>query len=217
MERNFFILLFIAKKNGLEEEFVSSTTKIALETGLSQQSVSRKLRELKEQGLIETHSSTQGVRARITPSGKKLLLEQHSELKELFSKNTSKKLFGKVQSGLGEGKYYLSFKQYSLQIKEKLGFEPFIGTLNLSVSEPEILSFKKNLEETCVEGFKTKERSFGGLKAFKVKINSKIDGAIIFPDRSNLPPGTAEVIAPVGLRKKFGLKDGDKIFLEAMK
>ena len=49
----------------------------------------------------------------------------------------------------------------------------------------------------------------------KVKINGKILGAVIFPDRTNLPPDTAEVIAPINLRKKFELKDGDKIALEA--
>ena len=214
-EKNFFLLLLIAKHGGVEGEFVSSTSKIANATGLSQQSVSRKLRELAKQQFIALQASPAGVSAKLLEKGKKALLEKYSDLSEIFSKTKAKKIFGTVQSGLGEGKYYLSFKQYVYQLKEKLGFEPFLGTLNFSVDEAELSSFKKALKEIYINGFATKERSFGGLLAMKVKINGKILGAVIFPDRTNLPPDTAEVIAPINLRKKFELKDGDKIALEA--
>lgn len=217
MEKNFFLLLHIAKNNGLGGEFVSSTSKIAKEFGISQQSASRKLRSLAKLELISLQSSTSGVRAKVLEKGKKILLEHFAELSGLFSKSKTKKLFGAVQSGLGEGRYYLSFKQYSQQIIEKLGFDPFIGTLNLQVSEPELVSFKNGLEEIYINGFSTKERSFGGLRAFRVSVNGKVDGALVFPDRTNLPPNIAEVIAPIGLRKKFGLKDGNKVFVEAIK
>ncbi len=150
--------------------------------------------------------------------GKTILLNSLSQLQEIFSTDKKpKKLFGSVQSGLGEGKYYLSFKQYSDQIKEKLGFYPFAGTLNLKVNEADLNPFKKSLHETYIEGFSTPQRNFGGLKAFKLKINGNIDGALVHPDRSNLPATTAELIAPIWLRKKFNLKDGDKVFVEALK
>jgi len=216
-EKNFFLLLFVAKNNGLKGEFISSTSKIAQVLEISQQSVSRKLRLLSKMGFISLQTSPEGVSAKVLEKGKMVLLEQYSELSNIFSKAKTKKLVGIVQSGLGEGKYYLSFKQYSNQIKEKLGFEAFVGTLNLDVQEAELLQFKMNLEEIYIDGFSTKERSFGGLKVFKTKINSKVNGAMIFPDRSSHPSNTAEIIAPINLRKKFGLKDGDKIFVEALK
>lgn len=214
-EKNFFLLLMIAKGGGVEGEFVSSTSKIARTSGLSQQSVSRKMRELAKKGFISLESSPLGVKAKILEQGKKVLLEHHAELLSVFSKQKTKKLTGAVQSGLGEGKYYLSFKQYTNQIKEKFGFESFAGTLNLLVDEAELVAFKKNLEEIYLNGFVTKERGFGGLKAIKIKVNGKINAALVFPDRTNLPPNIAEIVAPTYLRKKFDLKDGDKVTIEA--
>jgi riboflavin kinase len=216
-EKNFFLLLHVAQKGGLFGEFRSSTSAIARETGFSQQSVSRKLRELAAMKLITVSSSPFGVHAKITAEGKRVLLEKHRQLNELFSPAQKKKMSGMVQSGLGEGKYYLSFKQYSDQVKEKLGFSPFIGTLNIKADEHELENFRANLAEIYLDGFNTAERSFGGLKAYSVKINSKVNGAMIFPDRSHLPGDTAEIIAPLQLRKKFSLKDGDKIIIEAKK
>src|SRR3989344_677273 len=100
-EKNFFLLLLVAKHGGLEGEFVSSTSKIARETGLSQQSVSRNLRWLFTSGYISLQASPLGIKAKILERGKKFLLEKHSDLSEVFSKTKSKKISGKVQSGLG--------------------------------------------------------------------------------------------------------------------
>ena len=45
------------------------------------------------------------------------------------------KVVGEVSSGLGEGRYYISRKSYIIQFQEKLGFIPFLGTLNIRVSQ----------------------------------------------------------------------------------
>jgi CTP-dependent riboflavin kinase len=43
-------------------------------------------------------------------------------------------LEGTVFTGLGEGAYYISKETYLKQLTEKLGFEPYLGTLNLKLS-----------------------------------------------------------------------------------
>ena len=202
------MLLFVSKRGALFGKIVSSTSMMATELGISQQSVSRKLRKLSQNGLIELSSSTYGVTVSVTPRGKKILESHLLELQTMFAGQKQKSLKGIVESGLGEGKYYLSFPQYKKQIIEKLGFEPYPGTLNLRVSEAELEFFRTHQADEIIAGFATKERTFGGLRAIPVKISGKHSGALIFPDRSAHPRTIAEVIAPFYLRKKLGISDG---------
>ena len=52
-QTDFFLLLLIAKKAGLNNQFHSSTSEIAKQSNLSQQSVSRKLILLEKNGLLK--------------------------------------------------------------------------------------------------------------------------------------------------------------------
>jgi len=213
-ESDFFILLHIAKATGLYGELETSTSRLALELGISQQSVSRKLRELESTGFIERTISPRGVAVALTGRGKKEVEILFNELKSLFTgKKKQKKLLGIVSSGLGEGAYYISQKNYISQFKKKLGFRPFIGTLNLLAEPTEILNFLSGEKPLEIAGFKTIEREFGSLQCFKVKINGKVAGAIVVPERTAHEKDLVEVIAPINLRKKFNLRDGKKIEL----
>ncbi|MFH1234022.1 MAG: DUF120 domain-containing protein, partial [Candidatus Diapherotrites archaeon] len=136
-------------------------------------------------------------------------------LQRIFSSGEKEKAFeGTVASGLGEGAYYLSQKNYSSQLRKLLGFAPFIGTLNLKVDLPRLENFLSGAKKIHVNGFKTDERSFGALKCFPVRINKKVEGAIIMPERTTHPKEIIELIAPLHLRKKFGLRDGERVSLE---
>jgi riboflavin kinase len=55
-----------------------------------------------------------------------------------------------------------------------------------------------------VEGFKK------GLCLSKVSING-VNCAIIIPEVPDYPEDMLEIIAPINLRKKLGLKDGDTV------
>jgi CTP-dependent riboflavin kinase len=50
-------------------------------------------------------------------------------------------------------------------------------------------------------------------KCWKVSINDKIDGAIVFPLVDGYPPVQVEVIAAVAVRDAFGIEDGDTVTL----
>ena len=52
-------------------------------------------------------------------------------------------LEGEVISGLYEGAYYISKNGYRTQIIEKLGFDPYPGTLNLKLKDEEIEQRKR--------------------------------------------------------------------------
>ena len=73
---------------------------------------------------------------KITTSGAKHLDNMFLTLKRVFELKSSETVFeGVLFSGLGEGAYYISQPGYEKQFEEKLGFEPYAGTLNLRVRE----------------------------------------------------------------------------------
>ena len=53
------------------------------------------------------------------------------------TKNKRVVLTGRVKSGLGEGRYYMSQKGYRAQFAKRLGIDPYPGTLNLRLSRAE--------------------------------------------------------------------------------
>ncbi len=119
------------------------------------------------------------------------------------------KIHGKVAAGLGEGQYYISVEGYKNQFIQKLGFEPYPGTLNLKLAEP--LPFARAFRDSIrIEGFRDENRTFGECRCYPVKINS-VRGAIIRPERSSYPANLVEVIAPVNLRETLCLSDGDEV------
>ena len=131
------------------------------------------------------------------------------------------KIKGEVFSGFGEGGYYISLEAYKKQFKEKLNLDPYLGTLNIKLSSLSDLRKKNILENSAfpkikISGFKEGKRTFGDVDAIKVKINNKIDGAILFIQRTHHSSPILEIISKEYLREKLDLKDGDEIELEIL-
>jgi riboflavin kinase len=121
-------------------------------------------------------------------------------------------LRGKVFTGEGGGTKFLSLPWVRKQIKEKLGFEPFLGTLNLRLTQ-ESIKAKKALTETGKAIMIVPVKGFCCGLCYKARIMDKIDGAIIVPQVPNYPEDFLEVIASVSLRKALKLREGDEVQL----
>ena len=207
------MLLEVLKQAGLQGTARSSTTRLARVLHCSQQTVSRQLRELEARSLLLRRASPLGVELSLSPQGQRLLQGVYTELcQSLQASGNPCTLSGTVETGLMEGAYYLSLPPYQRQLSEKLGFPPFKGTLNLHVNETDLHAFLAQAKPLHVEGFQSEERSFGGLKAYRVLVNGKIPAALIHPDRTT-HKNVAEVIAEKKLRDQLGLKDGDRVSL----
>ena len=206
------ILLTIAKNEGR----IISTNKLSNITGISQQSISRKIRDMEREGLIERKIFNNGQILMLTENGRKLLMSIYRELDSLLGKvNEIFSFSGVVVSGSGEGKYYIGLKKYFTQFEKKLAFKPYKGTLNLMI-EPYVRIRIAQKKPIHIDGFKMKGRTFGGISCFLCRINKKIKGAVIIPERTHHPEEIIEIISPYNLRKKLSLKDGDKINVEVI-
>jgi riboflavin kinase len=118
------------------------------------------------------------------------------------------KFNGILFTGEGEGKKYLALPWVNQQLKKNLGYEPFLGTLNLKLTA-ESVKHKKDLVKTKSIAVYPAEGYCVGL-LFKAAINF-LDCAVIIPQIQDYPENVLEVIAQVNLREKLGLKDGDAI------
>lgn len=119
---------------------------------------------------------------------------------------------GIVISGLGEGAYFMSMSHYKKEIKEKLGFDAYPGTLNIKIDK-EQKSKLKIINPIKLIGFKENNKTFGGASCYKAEIRN-VTGAIIIPDMNKHKDGIIEFIAPVNVKSDLNIKDGDEVKIQ---
>ncbi|MDO8553433.1 MAG: DUF120 domain-containing protein [Candidatus Micrarchaeota archaeon] len=206
------LLLLLLKKGGNIRSVTISTTEIGNALNMSQQNASRLMIELEQEGAISRDK--RGIM--ITKSGMEEILAVYGTMKQsLEGKKMTIK--GTIALGLGEGGYYISLEGYKKQFREKLGFEPFPGTLNLKLDkeQEEKRLMLREMDPIIIEGWKTEDRSFGDLFAYKCKIDG-VEGAIVIPVRTHHGTEVLELVSPVNIKKKLGKKDGDLIKIEIL-
>lgn len=219
--RHIFILLKLAEMGAHRRTAKISTEYLAGKLGASQQTASRYLIELDKNGWIKRAVTPEGCLIKITDAGIKELKKLYSNLRFLMEAAypPSITLEGVVFTGLGEGAYYISKERYTKQFIEKLGFEPYPGTLNLKLTTDYDVKTRSELEAYPaieIEGFRNEDRTFGSVKCYPVTIENRVKGALILALRSHYDTSVIEIIAPVFLRKHLNLKDGHKVKVEVL-
>jgi riboflavin kinase, archaea type len=115
---------------------------------------------------------------------------------------------GTVFSGKGEGKKFLDLFWVKQQIKEKLGFTPFAGTLNIRLTKDS--ANKKGVLEKAPGIEVEPQAGYCPGEVFRACI-ADLDCAIVIPKVPNYPSDVLEIIAPIYLRGKLKLMDGSKV------
>jgi riboflavin kinase len=181
--------------------------------GLSQQAASRRLVELEKHGMIDRRHTGRGLSVKLTDRGLDAVQSFYGSLKSVIEGQSAEFAFrGRVFTGYGEGRYYVSLHGYARQFLNKLGFEPFPGTLNLRLSSPaqieqrRQLQFLKGIE---IQGFDDGSRTYGPVKCFRAEFEGKYPAAVLGIERTHYDDSVIEVIAQLNLRKSLGLRDGD--------
>lgn len=122
------------------------------------------------------------------------------------------KVNGEVTTGLGKAAFFLSQDFYVNNFIKNCGFKPFPGTLNVIVPD-EYLSHINEVKDNCENIIKPDE-GFGAVKYIKAILNDEVDGAIVFPAKTEHTENYLEFIAQDKLRDKLNLKDGDIVSIE---
>jgi riboflavin kinase len=104
---------------------------------------------------------------------------------------------GKVIRGNKEGKQFVSLPWVRKQMNMKLGFDPYLGTLNLLL-----------LDEA--NNYESKIGYYEG-KCFEAIIMEEIKAVVVLPLIPDYPVNLLELISPVNLRKTLRINDGDII------
>jgi len=210
MERKYvYDLLILARLGCYHKPTLISTTLLAKELKTTQQNSSQRLIKLEEEGYITRRHLKKGQEIFLTRKGRDLVYETYIMLKHIIEGKKEIIAKGFVFTGIKEGAYYVSLKGYSDQFKEKLGYEPFPGTLNIKLIEPKNRGFLRNLEGIFISGFSDEKRTYGWVKCFPAIINNKLDCAVILLERTIHPRNVIEVISKHHLRKELNLRDGD--------
>ncbi|HUU78874.1 MAG TPA: DUF120 domain-containing protein [candidate division Zixibacteria bacterium] len=183
--------------------------------GVSQQTAARYLVELEKNHLIERTRTSRGQAVQITKLGKELLENLSIMItKALYSQKRSTVIYGEIESGLGEGAWYISQDEYTKQFEETLGFVPYPGTLNLrilNVDDLKKIAQIRQSEPYIIHGFIKKGRNFGDVMCYKCRYEDGTVGAIIIPSRTHHNKDILEAIAPICLRESLSNKDSHQI------
>jgi len=195
-----------------------TTVELAKRLGRSQQSASKHLEILEGEGLIERYRRGRSTEVKLTAKGVNELVGLYLVLRSMLEEPPESYVFtGKVFSGMGEGRYYMSLDGYRRQFSERLGFEPYPGTLNVRLESP---SQSMQLRELSmrggirVRGFTDGVRTYGGVTCYRALVED-VAGAIVVAERTHYDYTVLEVIAPVNLREAIGLRDGDRVSVRA--
>lgn len=219
--RNLFTLIKLAEMGALKRTAKISTDYLAEKMEISQQTASRYLIDLEKKGWINRTTTPEGSLIRIQEAGIVELQKLDSSLRILLEAAYPPSVImeGIVFTGLGEGAYYISKEHYRQQFVEKLGFDPYPGTLNLKLSTDYDLKTRAELEAYPaieIQGFRNEDRTFGTVKSYPARIGNKVKGALIFALRSHYDRSVLEIVSPVNLRKHLNLKDGQKLKVEVL-
>lgn len=210
------LLLCGAKNNYVE----LTTTEIAKKIKRSQQLASKELLDLEFFGYISRNKKSKKYTIKVTEKGYQQVYDLFLFLKTAIESFKYIIDFeGHIITGMGEGAYYMSLNGYKQQFKEKLGYEPYPGTLNIKLNSMLYVEAKKEMlkyPSIDIEGFSDQSRTYGWVKCYPAYINDSvnINSSILILERTHYDDSIIEIIAPFSIKEQFSLKDGDYIRLK---
>lgn len=126
------------------------------------------------------------------------------------------KIRGRLTSGIGKGQEFTHIDWARRQFIDKLGIDPFPGTVNLTVDGPESMSVWDRIRST--PGVRIDNPNNGpndcNARCYLVSIEGELDAAIVLPEVADYSTNRIEIIAPVRVRDALGVNDGNSLTLE---
>ena len=125
-------------------------------------------------------------------------------------------LLGRLTTGIGQGKHFTRLDWARQQFMNKLGIDPFPGTINLIIDDLESMKAWNHLQGTT--GVRIDNPNDDphdcDARCYPVSIEGQTDGAIALPEVAGYSPLQIEVIAAKRVRDVLGIEDGDSLRLD---
>ena len=102
------------------------------------------------------------------------------------------------------------------QFISKLSIDPYPGTLNLEIVDPESLQTFKELKAMKGIEITPEDPSFCSAQCYPVLIGGRLKGAIVFPMVNGYPENKMELIAPQNIKEALSMKAGDYLEVEIL-
>lgn len=215
------VLRILALDGGLYEQAKISCSGLADKLDVSTQTASRRVQRLDDAGMIDREHVPDGQLIHITQNGCAVLRREFDLYQRIFGDGQPVRLRGSVTTGMGEGRHYIPLEGYRIQFVERLGYEPFPGTLNVTLDEESIRhrSQIESLESIPIDGWEGEDRTYGPADCYPVQIKSgsRETGSpahAIIPERTHHDEDKLELIAPENLRDSLDLQDGEMLEVE---
>ena len=207
----------LALVGGLPGEAKVTCAGLAADLDVSTQTISRRLQRLESAGLVERETVSDGQWAAVTEAGERALRREYQTYRQIFETPGSIELRGRVTGGMGEGRHYISLPGYMEQFRERLGYEPFPGTLNVDLTAESVRTRAalSAIEAVPIDAWEDEERTYGPASCYPAIVEA--DGGTfeeahaIVPDRTHHDETQLELIAPARLRDELALEDDDQI------
>lgn len=206
----------------LDDPVKLSCAHLADELETSAQTASRRLRRLEEAGLLTRDPVADGQWVTVTEDGLRMLRQEFERYRRLFADPPIVELVGRVTTGMGEGRHYITLDGYMRQFEDRLGYEPYPGTLNLELTD-ESVRRRSALEGTTsipIDGWSDEDRTYGPATCYPAVVEADqgrtVEQAhVIEPVRTHHDDSSLEVIAPMNLRDTLDLADGDRLLVRS--
>ena len=182
----------------------------------STQTASRRLQHLEDGGFVDRDIVSDGQWVELTGDGERRLQAEYADYRRLFEHDASVSLSGVVTSGMGEGRHYITLPGYMVQFKEKLGYEPYAGTLNVDLTEESVRRRARigALDPVTIDGWEDDDRTYGPAYCYPATLRAEeaySPAHVIAPERTHHDDDHLEVIAPDRLRDALELDDDDEV------
>ena len=126
---------------------------------------------------------------------------------------TESRITGRLSTGVGQGKHFTRLPWARAQFIERLGIDPFPGTVNITLETPEALAAWSGLRSE--PGVRIDNPNDGpydcDARCYPVLIEGRIEAAIVLPEVDGYSPASIEMISAVAVREALGVADGDPV------
>jgi riboflavin kinase, archaea type len=130
--------------------------------------------------------------------------------------NNRVKILGKIVEGLQEAGNFTQIPWVKKQFISKLSIDPYPGTLNLEIVDPESLQTFNQLKSIRGIEINPEDPSFCSAWCYPVLIAGRLKGAIVFPLVDGYPENKMELIASQNIKKALSAEAGDELEVELL-